>query len=85
MALNEKDKNWILEAFSKMLALTEARLEKRTDGSLDEKLSNHPRLVKMYNMLDKVLGNQVKDKDELDIISSKVYDDLEPRVTALEK
>lgn len=53
------------------------------DKKFDEDLYTHPVLVKIQDMLDKILGNQIKDKQDLDLVNSRVGNH-EERLEALE-
>ena len=54
------------------------------EKKIEVEINHLPTKEEFNSKTDKIIGNQVRDRQELDLLSSKVYDDIEPRVKALE-
>jgi hypothetical protein len=98
MSLTKSDKNWIASTVDstvgkaieqnnkRIFAYMNQTFAKQTD--MDEVkaiLTDHDsKFDRILDMLDTILGNQVKDRQELDIVSSRLSNH-EGRIQALEK
>lgn len=55
------------------------------DKRLTERLEHMPSKSEFYESMDKIMAELKTIREELTIVTGKVYDDHEDRVTALEK
>ena len=91
MSLTNNDLTKISELMQSNLRDYQGRLVSYIDKRLTDfekkievEINQLPTKEEFNSKTDKIIGNQVRDRQELDLLSSKVYDDIEPRVKALE-
>lgn len=78
MALTSRD----LKAIRDLVKIT---IDEELEEKLNEKLKYFPSKEEFFEGLDKIIGELKTIREQHDIISHKVYEDHEPRITKVEK
>lgn len=82
MALTKRDIAQLREIVEVSL---EVKLDEVLDKKLEEKLSHLPSKKDFYEKMDEIMGELRTIRENQELISHKVYEDHEPRITKIEK
>ncbi|KKQ98568.1 MAG: hypothetical protein UT24_C0009G0068 [Candidatus Woesebacteria bacterium GW2011_GWB1_39_12] len=78
MALTDKD----LNAIKDLMKIT---IDEELEEKLNEKLKHFPSKEDFFSKMDEIMTELKTMREEQIVLTSKVYDDLEPRMEKVEK